>query len=147
MPPTTDCADDPELASLPEGEIREKLQSATCLSQSAKLLDATAAARTALELTTKQKDTAVMKIARRKMVDLVERTPHFTFVRPRGVTLTSLTVDNRAIPLHALEQKHAFDPGRHHVVATGLAGGRSVSMRSDETLAERRFVQIQLDLR
>ena len=67
-----------------EEQPRTRLHLASCESRNGKLVDALKDAQKALEAGIPKRDAGVMKVARTRVKELLERIPHVTFVAPAG---------------------------------------------------------------
>ena len=126
---------------------RTRLHLASCESRSGKLVDALKDAQKALENGIQKKDQGVMKVARTRVKELLDRIPHVTFVPPPGVTDLKVTFDDRAVPVEALTKKFSVDPGKHSVIAEGTINGFPSSFNEEYDIKERDFVTIRITLK
>jgi hypothetical protein len=137
-----------EKAALKIDEMpRSRLHLASCESRSGKLVDALKDAQKALEVGIQKRDGGVMKIARNRVKELLDRIPHVTFVPPPGVTDLSVKFDDRPVPVEALTKKFSVDPGKHKVVAEGTVNGFQSTFDEEYDVKEKEFVTIRITLK
>src|SRR5262249_19197926 len=72
---------------------RTRLHLASCEARSGKIVDALKNAQKSLELGIHRRDANVIRIARMRVNELLERIPHVTFVPPSGVADLKVTFD------------------------------------------------------
>jgi hypothetical protein len=106
-----------------EEQPRTRLHLASCENRAGKVIDALRDAQKALEIGIQKRDQAVMKVARQRVKELIDRIPHVTFIAPAGVPDLEVTFDDRPVPNDALSKKFSIDPGKHVVKATGTING------------------------
>ena len=126
---------------------RTRLHLASCESRSGKLVDALNDARKSLETGINAKDTAVMKVARTRVSELLNRIPHVTFVPPPGVGDLKVTFDDRPVPIEALTKKFSIDPGKHSVVAEGTVNGFNSTFNEEYDIKEAEFITVRITLK
>jgi hypothetical protein len=126
---------------------RTRLHLASCESRSGKLVDALKDAQKALEIGIQKRDAGVMKVARTRVKELLDRIPHVTFVPPPGVTDLAVKFDDRPVPTEALTKKFSVDPGKHTVTAEGTVNGFPSTFNEDYDVKEKEFVTIRLTLK
>jgi hypothetical protein len=126
---------------------RTRLHLASCEARSGKLVDALKDSQRSLEVGIQKKDANVMRIARLRVKELLDRIPHVTFVPPAGVSDLKVTFDERAVPIDALTKKFSVDPGKHKVVAEGTVNGFGAQFEEEYEIKEKDFVQVRITLR
>ncbi|HVJ94721.1 MAG TPA: DUF3570 domain-containing protein, partial [Labilithrix sp.] len=126
---------------------RTRLHLASCEARAGKLVDALKDAQKALELGIQKKDANVMRIARVRVKELLERIPHVTFVPPAGVRELKVTFDDRPVPIDALKKKFSIDPGKHKVVAEGTVNGFPSTFEEEYDVAEKELVTVHITLK
>lgn len=126
---------------------RTRLHLASCEARAGKLVDALKDAQRALEVGIKKKDTAVMRVARLRVKELLERIPHVTFDPPPGVSDLKVTFDDRPVPAESLKKKFSVDPGTHKVVAEGTVNGFPSSFEEEYDIKEKDFVTVHITLK
>lgn len=142
-----DCIAKDKAALAIEEMPRTRLHLASCESRSGKLVDALKDAQKALETGIQKRDQGVMKVARTRVKELLDRIPHVTFVPPPGVSDLKVTFDDRTVPTNALTKKFSVDPGKHTVVAEGTINGFPSSFQEEYDIKEKDFVTIRITLR
>lgn len=130
-----------------EEQARTRLHLASCLARNGKLIDALRDAQKALEAGIQKRDTAVMRVARIRVKELIERIPHVTFSAPGGVKDLEVTFDERPVPTQSLSKKFSVDPGTHTVKATGTVNGFPASFEEEVELKERELKTVQITLK
>lgn len=130
-----------------QDEPRTRLHLASCESRSGKLVDALKDAQKALESGIQRKDTGVMKIARQRVKELLDRIPHVTFVPPAGVPDLTVKFDDRTVPQEALTKKFSIDPGEHSVQAEGTVNGFPATFEEKYTVKERELLTVRITLK
>jgi len=126
---------------------RARLHLASCESRSGKLVDALKDTQKALEQGLTKRDAAVMKVARQRIAELLDRMPHVTFVSPAGVSGLSVTFDDRPVPIDALSKRFSIDPGKHRVVAEGVVNGLAATFQEDYDVQEKEILTIRITLK
>jgi hypothetical protein len=126
---------------------RTRLHLASCQARAGKLVDALKDSQRALEAGLKKGDARVMRIARIRIKELLERIPHVTFDAPSGVADLSVTFDERPVPIDALNKRFSVDPGKHKVVAEGTLNGFTANYEEEYEIKERDFVTIHITLK
>jgi hypothetical protein len=126
---------------------RTRLHLASCESRSGKLVDALKDAQKALEIGIQKRDAGVMKVARTRVKELLDRIPHVTFVPPPGVGDLSVKFDDRPVPTNALTKKFSVDPGKHTVVAEGSVNGFPATFQEDYDFKEKELVTVRITLK
>lgn len=126
---------------------RTRLHLASCESRSGKLVDALKDAQKALEVGIQKRDAGVMKVARNRVKELLDRIPHVTFVPPPGVTDLVVRFDDRPVPVEALTKKFSVDPGKHKVVAEGTVNGFQATFDEEYDVKEKEFVTVRITLK
>lgn len=142
-----ECIEKDKAALKIEEQPRTRLHLASCESRSGKLVDALKDAQRALELGIQKKDAGVMKVARTRVKELLDRIPHVTFVPPPGVQDLSVKFDDRPVPLDALTKKFSVDPGKHKVVAEGGVNGFPATFDEEYDIKEKEFVTVRITLK
>lgn len=117
------CVEKDEASLKLEDQPRTHLHLSSCLYRMGKHKDALAQAQKALEMGIARKDSDLMKVARERVKQLVERMPRITFKPPSGVDDLAVTFDGREVPAASLSKKFSVDPGQHTVKATGIFNG------------------------
>jgi tetratricopeptide (TPR) repeat protein len=126
---------------------RTRLHLASCEARAGKLVDALKDAQKALESGIQKKDANVMRIARIRVKELLDRIPHVTFEPPRGVSDLRVTFDDRPVPTDALTKRFSVDPGKHKVYATGTVNGFTSEFEEEYDIKEKDFVTIKITLK
>ncbi len=126
---------------------RTRLHLASCESRAGKLVDALKNAQRALEIGIKKRDAGVMKVARQRVKELLDRIPHVTFVPPKGVDDLTVSFDDRPVPVEALKKKFSIDPGPHHVVAKGTVNNFESVFDETIEVAERELATVKITLK
>ncbi|HQY60388.1 MAG: DUF3570 domain-containing protein [Myxococcales bacterium] len=126
---------------------RTRLHLASCESRAGKLVEATKDAQKALEMGLQKRDAGVMKVARQRVKDLLDRIPHVTFAPPAGVTDLVVKFDDRPVPTNALTKKFSVNPGKHQVVAEGLVNGLPATFEQQVDIKERELVTVTITLK
>jgi len=130
-----------------EEQPRTRLHLSSCERRSGKLIDALRDAQKALESGIAKRDVAVMKAARVRVQDLLQRIPHVTFQAPPGSTDLHVTFDEREVPSEALTKKFSVDPGKHTVHAEGtLNGGVPLTFDQEYTVNEGELLTVKVAL-
>ena len=142
-----ECIEKDKAALKIEEQPRTRLHLASCESRNGKLVDALKDAQQALELGIQKKDAGVMKVARTRVKELLDRIPHVTFVPPPGVQDLSVKFDDRPVPLDALTKKFSVDPGKHKVVAEGGVNGFPATFDEEYDVKEKEFVTVRITLK
>ncbi|CAN5214472.1 hypothetical protein BH09MYX1_BH09MYX1_46370 [soil metagenome] len=124
-----------------------RLHLASCERRSGKLLDALRDAQKALEDGIQKKDAPVMRVARDKVTDILQKIPHVTFQAPAGVTDLTVTFDDRPVPKEALSKRFSVDPGKHTVHADGVLNGVSMSFDQEYDIKEAELVTVIITLK
>ncbi len=126
---------------------RTRLHLASCESRSGKLVDALKDAQKALEVGIQKRDAGVMKVARTRVKELLDRIPHVTFVPPPGVQDLSVKFDDRPVPNEALTKKFSVDPGKHKVTAEGSVNGFPATFDEEYDIKEKEFLTVRITLK
>lgn len=126
---------------------RTRLHLASCESRAGKLVEATKDAQKALEMGLQKRDAGVMKVARQRVKDLLDRIPHVTFAPPAGVADLVVKFDERPVPSNALTKKFSVNPGKHQVVAEGLVNGLPATFEQEVDIKERELVTVTITLK
>ena len=126
---------------------RTRLHLASCEARAGKLVDALKDAQRSLELGIQKKDANVMRIARIRVKELLDRIPHVTFDPPQGVSDLKVTFDDRPVPREALKKKFSVDPGTHKVVAEGTVNGFTATFEEEYDIKEKDFVTVRITLK
>jgi hypothetical protein len=127
-----------------EDSARSRLHLASCENRKGKLVDALKDSEKALESGIANRDPSVMKIARARVIETLQRIPHVTFRRSTSVNVTHVRFDNREVPLETLEKKFSVDPGAHVVEVVTEKDGRSQTDTCNMHIAERTFNPVRL---
>ncbi len=142
-----ECIEKDKAALRIEEQPRTRMHLASCESRNGKLVDALRDAQKALELGIAKRDAAVMKVARTRVKELIERIPHVTFVPPPGVQDLAVRFDERPVPTEALTKKFSVDPGKHRVVAEGSVNGFPATFDEEYDIHEKEFVTVRITLK
>ncbi|MBX3189266.1 MAG: DUF3570 domain-containing protein [Labilithrix sp.] len=142
-----ECIEKDRAALKIEEMPRTRLHLASCESRNGKLVDALKDAQKALEIGIAKKDAGVMKVARTRVKELLERIPHVTFVPPPGVADLSVKFDDRPVPTEALTKKFSVDPGRHVVVAEGTVNGFPATFNEEYDIKEKELLTVRITLK
>jgi len=142
-----ECIEKDKAALKIEEMPRTRLHLASCESRNGKLVDALKDAQKALEIGIQKRDAGVMKVARTRVKELLDRIPHVTFVPPPGVQDLSVKFDDRPVPNEALTKKFSVDPGKHTVVAEGSVNGFPATYTEEYDVKEKEFVTIRITLK
>jgi tetratricopeptide (TPR) repeat protein len=142
-----ECIDKDKQALKIDDSPRTRLHLASCEARAGKLVDALKDAQKSLELGIAKKDQNVMRIARTRVKELLERIPHVTFDPPSGVGDLKVTFDDRPVPVEALKKKFSVDPGKHKVVAEGTVNGFTANFEEELDIKEKDFVTVRITLR
>jgi hypothetical protein len=142
-----DCIEKDKGALKIEEMPRTRLHLASCESRSNKLVDALKDAQKALEIGIQKKDQGVMRVARTRVKELLDRIPHVTFVPPPGVPDLRVTFDDRPVPNEALTKKFSVDPGKHKVLAEGTVNGFTATYEEEYDVKEKDFVTVRITLK
>lgn len=142
-----ECIEKDKAALKIEEMPRTRLHLASCESRSGKLVDALKNAQKALEVGIQKRDAGVMKVARTRVKELLDRIPHVTFVPPPGVQDLAVKFDDRPVPNEALTKKFSVDPGKHTVQADGSVNGFPATYTEEYDVKEKEFVTIRITLK
>ncbi len=142
-----ECIEKDKAALKIEEQPRTRLHLASCESRNGKLVDALKDAQKALEVGISKRDAGVMKVARTRVKELLDRIPHVTFVPPPGVGDLSVKFDDRPVPLEALTKKFSVDPGKHKVLAEGSVNGFPATFEDEYDVKEKEFTTIRITLK
>lgn len=121
---------------------RTRLHLASCETRLGRLVDALKDAQAALQAGMTARDTALMKVARQRVMELLDRIPHVTFEPAPGAEITSVTFDERPVPLDSLMKKFSVDPGKHQVIMEGRLEQRRFRRVLQLEIEERDFTKI-----
>lgn len=142
-----ECIEKDKAALKIEEMPRTRLHLASCESRTGKLVDALKDAQKALEVGIQKKDAAVMRVARTRVKELLDRIPHVTFVPPPGVTDLKVKFDDRPVPNESLTKKFSVDPGKHTVVAEGTVNGFQSTFEEEYDVKEKELVTVHITLK
>ncbi|MBX3206378.1 MAG: DUF3570 domain-containing protein [Labilithrix sp.] len=142
-----ECIDKDRQALKIDDSPRTRLHLASCEARAGKLVDALKDAQRSLELGIQKKDANVMRIARIRVKELLDRIPHVTFDPPQGVSDLKVTFDDRPVPSEALKKKFSVDPGTHKVVAEGTVNGFTATFEEEYDIKEKDFVTVRITLK
>lgn len=142
-----ECIEKDRAALKIEEMPRTRLHLASCESRNSKLVDALKDAQKALEIGIQKRDAGVMKVARTRVKELLDRIPHVTFAPPAGVQDLSVKFDDRPVPAEALTKKFSVDPGKHTVFAEGSVNGFPSTYSEEVDVKEKEFVTIRITLK
>jgi hypothetical protein len=143
-----ECIDKDKQALKIDENPRTRLHLASCEARSQRLVEALKDAKEALAVAIQKKDTPVMRIARTRVNELIERIPHVTFVPPSGEGVKDLkvTFDDRPVPADSYSKKFSIDPGKHKVVATGTVNGFEATYDEEIEVRERELSTVRITL-
>jgi hypothetical protein len=141
------CIEKDKAALQIEEMPRTRLHLASCESRSGKLVDALKNAQKALEVGIQKRDTGVMKVARVRVKELLDRIPHVTFQPPAGVTDLQVRFDERPVPTESLTKRFSIDPGKHTVVAEGTVNGLPSAFEQELDVKEKDLVRVRITLK
>lgn len=128
-----------------EDSPRVRLHLASCEQRKGKLVDALKNSEKALERGIATRDASVMKVARSRVKETIERIPHVTFVDEQSAKGKRVVFDGRDVPGDAHAKKFSVDPGVHVVEVTTIApNGQAAVSRCELTVAERTFTPITI---
>ncbi len=130
-----------------EDQPRTRLHLASCEARIGKLVDALRDAQKALEAGLAKQDAGVMKVARVRVKELLDRIPHVTFIPPTGVTDLEVKFDDRPVPIESLTKKFSVDPGKHVVKAEGSVNGLASAFEQEVDVKERELATIRITLK
>ncbi|MBX3199296.1 MAG: DUF3570 domain-containing protein [Labilithrix sp.] len=142
-----ECIEKDRAALKIDDSPRTRLHLASCEARAGKLVDALKDAQRSLELGIQKKDANVMRIARIRVKELLDRIPHVTFDPPQGVSDLKVTFDDRPVPREALKKKFSVDPGPHKVVAEGTVNGFTATFEEEYDIKEKDFVTVRITLK
>lgn len=142
-----ECIEKDRAALKLEEMHRTRLHLASCESRAGKLVDALKDAQKALEVGIAKKDAGVMRVARTRVKELLERIPHVTFAPPQGVADLTVKFDDRPVPTSALTKKFSVDPGKHTVTAEGTVNGFNSTFSEEIDVKEKELVTVQITLK
>lgn len=142
-----DCISKDKQALQIDDSPRTRLHLASCEARGGHLVDALKDAQKSLEAGLEKKDANVMKIARVRVKELLDRIPHITFDPPSGVKDLKVTFDDRAVPSEALTKKFSVDPGKHKVVAEGTVNGFTSNYEEEFDIKEKDLVTAHITLK
>ena len=142
-----ECIEKDKQALKIDDSPRTRLHLASCEARAGKLVDALKDAQKALESGIQKKDANVMRIARIRVKELLERIPHVTFEPPPGVSDLKVTFDDRPVPVESLKKKFSVDPGTHKVVAEGTVNGFTATFEEEYEIKEKDFVTVKITLK
>lgn len=142
-----ECIEKDRAALKIDDSPRTRLHLASCEARAGKLVDALKDAQRSLELGIQKKDANVMRIARIRVKELLDRIPHVTFEPPAGVKDLDVKFDGRAVPNESLKKKFSVDPGKHKVVAEGTVNGFTATFEEEYDIKERDFVTVRITLK
>jgi len=129
-----------------EEQPRTRLHLSSCETRSGHLIDALGDAQKALKAGIEHRDAPVMRAARNRVGELLQRIPHVTFAPPPGATDLNVTFDDRAVPTDALTKKFSVDPGTHTVHAEGELNGLPLTFDKEYEVKEAELVIVQIVL-
>ncbi len=129
-----------------EEQPRTRLHLASCETRSGHLIDALGDAQKALKAGIQHRDMPVMRAARNRVADLLQRIPHVTFVPPPGVVDLNVTFDDRLVPNESLTKRFSVDPGKHTVHAEGALNGLPLAFDKEYEIKESDLVSVQIVL-
>jgi hypothetical protein len=130
-----------------EDNARTRLHLAICESKVWKLIDALRHAQEALVKGMETNDELLMKIARERVMDLVQRVPKVTFEPPAGVTDLKVTFDDREVAIENLRRKFSVEPGKHVVKASGVQSGVRLTYTETLEIMEGQTVSVVITLK
>jgi hypothetical protein len=141
-----ECIDKAKQALRIRESPHTRLHLASCEERSGKLLDALRSAEASLSIALQRKKFRVVRIARHRVVELIDRIPHLVFVSPPRVSDLVVTIDARPVTPQALTDKLAVDPGKHRIVAASLRNGCESQFDATYEVKEKDFVQVTIAL-
>ena len=130
-----------------EEQPRTRLHLSSCERRSGKLIDALRDAMKALEDAIAKKDTAVMRAARDRVTEILQRIPHVTFQPPTGVTDLNVTFDDRPVPKEALTKRFSIDPGKHKAHADGVVNGIPLAFDEEYDVKDAELLTVVITLK
>lgn len=142
-----ECIDKDKQALKIDDSPRTRLHLASCEARAGKLVDALKDSQRSLEIGIQRKDANVMRIARERVKQLLDRIPHVTFTPPQGASDVKVTFDDRPVPTEALTKKFSVDPGKHKVVAEGTVNGFTATFDEEYDVKEKDFVTVKITLK
>lgn len=141
------CVDDEKKALAISDNGRVRLHLSSCERRANKMVNALFDAQRALEIGVASRDTALMKLARVRVKELLALVPHVRFVEPPGTEIHRFTVDERDVPHDALAQRFSLDPGHHVLVLEGTESGRLFQRTCTIELPESTLLPVMLTSR
>ena len=129
-----------------EDQPRTRLHLSSCQYRSGKHKEALREAQKALDMGIARKDSALMKVARERVKQLIELMPHVTFRAPKGVTELEVTFDGREVPSESLSKKFSVDPGTHTVTAKGTVNGFPSEFEETVEVKEKDLAEVIIKL-
>lgn len=142
-----ECIDKDRESLKLEEQPRTRLHLSSCERRSGKLIDALRDAMKALEDAIKKKDTPVMRAARDRVTEILQRIPHVTFQPPSGVTDLNVTFDDRPVPKDALTKRFSIDPGKHTAHADGIVNGIPLSFDEEYDVKDGELLTVVITLK
>lgn len=141
------CIEKDKAALKIDNAARTRLHLASCEARSGKLVDALNDARKALESALQRRDQNVMRVARKRAEELLERIPHVTFDAPKDVDDLTVKFDDRNVPKDAYTKKFSVDPGKHTVIAEGTVNGFNAHFEEEYDVKEKELLTVHITLR
>ncbi len=142
-----ECISKDQASLVLDEQPRTRLHLASCESRAGKLVEALKDGQKALEIGLQKRDSGVMRVARARVKDLIERIPHVTFTPPVGVSDLSVKFDDRPVPTESLTKRFSVNPGKHLVVAEGLVNGFPATFKQEIDLKERELITVTITLK
>jgi hypothetical protein len=136
-------AKDKEVLTLTES-ARTRLHLASCERRKGKLVDSLHDSEKALEVGIVKKDATLMKAARARVKDSLDRIPQVTFTREPAAAHKRTTFDGRDVPEEVIGKKFSVDPGHHVVEVATIEGERAQVSRCELDVAERTEVPVTI---
>ena len=96
----------------------------------------------ALQLGIEQKDAGALKVARARIVELLARIPHVTFIAAPDVVVTTLAFDERPVGPDSMSKRFSVDPGKHELLFCGTKAGAPLVLRFSVDVAENQLTTI-----
>ena len=141
------CIEKDQAALKIDNSARTRLHLASCEARANKLVDALNDLRKTLEAALQRRDQNVMRIARKRFEELVERIPHVTFDVPSNVDELTVEFDGRRVPKDDYTKKFSVDPGKHKATAEGVVNGVNSRFEEEYEIKEKELLSIRVALR
>lgn len=142
-----DCvAKDKEALKLDDSP-RTRIHLSRCEAQMGNLVDALKDAEKALAAGLQKRDAPVTRSAYAQVKELIDRTPHVTFLPPSNVEDLRVTFDDRPVPVDSLTKKFLVNPGKHRVTAEGTLNNFKAIYDEDIEVPEKETILIRITLK